>query len=100
MTRHFPTHTRLMPAMAFFGVGVIVSAPAMSDSNRVISVEEHWELHLAQPDVGSSAPQTTMVMSPTGDLNDNHFLFTLNHSSAPNTNREACRCSCGTAKNS
>jgi hypothetical protein len=46
-------------------------------------VEEHWELKLGQPDADRSAPQTTMVMSPTDSLDGVHFLFTLNHANAP-----------------
>jgi hypothetical protein len=46
-------------------------------------VEEHWELQLGQPDADRSAPQTTMVMSPTDGLDGVHFLFTLNHANAP-----------------
>jgi hypothetical protein len=46
-------------------------------------VEEHWELQLGQPDADLSAPQTTMVISPDGDLDGVHFLFTLNHATIP-----------------
>jgi hypothetical protein len=62
---------------------VSVGVPVLAESSRVVSVEEHWELQVAEPDLGRSAPQTTMVMSPTGDLTSKHFLFTLNHWSAP-----------------
>jgi hypothetical protein len=61
-----------------------LAVPALAESSRVISVEEHWELQVAEPDSGVSAPQTTMVMSPTGDVSGAHFLFTLNHQTAPN----------------
>jgi hypothetical protein len=66
------------------GPSVVMVAPAAAQSNRVIAIEEHWELHLGQPDADRSAPQTTMVMSPTGDLTGHHFLFTLNHLTVPN----------------
>jgi len=49
----------------------------------VISVEEHWELQVGEPDTERSAPQVTMVMSPNGDVESLHFLFTLNHSDVP-----------------
>jgi hypothetical protein len=49
----------------------------------VISVEEHWELKISQPESDRSAPQATMVMSPTAGLDGVHFLVELNHSSAP-----------------
>jgi hypothetical protein len=57
---------------------------AWADSPRVVRVEEHWELQVAQPDSGLSAPQTTMVMSPTDNIDGVHFLVTLNHSTVPN----------------
>jgi hypothetical protein len=59
------------------------AAPAWGQSTRVVSIEEHWELQLGQPDVDTSAPQTTMVVSPNGSVEGVHFLFTLNHVSAP-----------------
>ena len=59
------------------------SAPVFGQSPRVVSVEEHWELSLAQPDPDRSAPQITMVFSPDGDVNGEHFLFTLNHGTVP-----------------
>lgn len=65
------------------GIAWLVSTPVWADPPRVVSVEEHWELHVSQPDPDRSAPQTTMVMSPTDDLDGNYFLFTLNHSTVP-----------------
>jgi hypothetical protein len=61
---------------------VFAAAPASGQSD-VVLVEEHWELRLGQPDADLSAPQTTMVMSPTDNLDGVHFLFTLNHASVP-----------------
>lgn len=83
MTRNMKTFLRVGLAVLLGGAGVVASAPARAESSKVISVEEHWELQLAQPDGENSAPQTTMVMSPTGDISGTHFLFTLNHSTAP-----------------
>lgn len=70
-------------AVAFLGLSALAAVPALAQSSRVVSVEEHWELRLGQPDSDRSAPQTTMVMSPTGNVEDVHFLFTLNHSTVP-----------------
>jgi hypothetical protein len=72
-------------ASAFFACLIVpaFASPTRADSPRVISVEEHWELRLAEPDPDRSAPQTTMVMSPTGDVSALHFLFTLNHNTVP-----------------
>jgi hypothetical protein len=49
----------------------------------VVSVEEHWELQVGGPDIGRSAPQVGMVMSPTADLEGDFFVMTLNHWSSP-----------------
>jgi hypothetical protein len=50
---------------------------------EIVSIEEHWELSLGQPDAASSSPQVSMVMSPTGHLDGSYFVFTLNHHSDP-----------------
>jgi hypothetical protein len=63
-------------------VVLFAAAPAWGQSD-IVMIEEHWELRLGQPDADRSAPQTTMVMSPSGDLDGVHFLFTLNHANAP-----------------
>jgi hypothetical protein len=61
----------------------LFAAPLQAETPRVVRLEEHWELKLAQPDRDRSAPQTTMVMSPNGSLEGTHFFFTLNHCSVP-----------------
>ena len=82
MTRRVKCLLRTVSAALCAG-SVGVGVPVLAESSRVVSVEEHWELQVAEPDLGRSAPQTTMVMSPTNDLSGKHFLFTLNHWSAP-----------------
>lgn len=49
----------------------------------VLLIEEHWELRVGGPDTARSAPQVTMTMSPTGDVENDFFLVTLNHWSYP-----------------
>ena len=49
----------------------------------IVAIEEHWELTVGEPDVSSSGPQICMMMSPTGGLDGNYFMFTLNHRSHP-----------------
>jgi hypothetical protein len=83
MTSQSKTFLRLGLAVLLGGVAVGAGASLRAESSRVISVEEHWELQLSQPDSELSAPQVTMVMSPTNDVSGNHFLFTLNHSTVP-----------------
>jgi hypothetical protein len=50
---------------------------------EIVAIEEHWELSVGQPDAASSSPQVSMVMSPTGNLDATHFIFTLNHHTDP-----------------
>lgn len=66
----------------------IVSLPGASSAqdpsaNDVVSIEEHWELHVGGPEVSRSAPQVTMVMSPVHHLNGLYYLITINHWSYP-----------------
>jgi len=75
MTQTVSSILRLVTAAATFGA-FFVTSTALAESNRVVSIEEHWELQLAQPDTDRSAPQTTMVMSPNGSVDGAHFLFT------------------------
>ncbi len=82
MSQNVSSILRLVTGAATIGA-FFVATTALAESNRVISVEEHWELQLAQPDVDRSAPQTTMVMSPNGNVDGAHFLFTLNHATVP-----------------
>jgi len=49
----------------------------------IVAIEEHWELSVGEPDASSSAPQVSMVMSHTGNLDGNYFVFTLNHRTDP-----------------
>jgi hypothetical protein len=85
MRRHLRSLLRTGFAMFVLGASLTAARPALAQStNHVISIEEHWELQVSSPDSDRSAPQTTMVMSPTGDLSGVHFLFTLNHSTVPN----------------
>jgi hypothetical protein len=67
---------------AIFGVSAIC-APAFGQTTQVVSIEEHWELQISEPDPERSAPQITMVMSPTANLAGTHFLVTLNHATEP-----------------
>jgi hypothetical protein len=69
-------------ALLAFSLLSFAAEPSYAQSN-VVQVEEHWELRISQPETDRSAPQTTMVMSPTDNLVGAYFLFTLNHVTAP-----------------
>ena len=49
----------------------------------IVAIEEHWEVEVGEPDAESSGPQVCMVMSPTGTLDGDYFVFTINHHSDP-----------------
>jgi hypothetical protein len=83
MTQIYRQILLLMRHAAVCVVGLAIATQAWADPPRVVSVEEHWELRLGEPDPDRSAPQTTMVQSPDGDLDDVHFIFTVNHVTAP-----------------
>jgi hypothetical protein len=83
MTSHLRLLGNLGGKAFFCGLAFLITASVWADAPRVVSVEEHWELQISQPDPNSSAPQTTMVMSPSGDVGGAYFLFTLNHSNVP-----------------
>lgn len=62
-------------------VGIASSSAMAAD---VILVEEHWELTVGGPEVDKSSPQISLVMSPTPNLEDEYFVFTINHATFPN----------------
>jgi hypothetical protein len=72
-----------LPSIVAGSIVLWSAAPALADSPKVIQIEEQWELVVGEPDTGLSAPQATMVMSPTGNLDSTYFLFTLNCRNLP-----------------
>ena len=60
-----------------------LTTPVLGNDTDVIQIEEHWQLNVGGPDVGRTAPQVTMIMSPTNTLDGAFFCFTLNHWSYP-----------------
>ena len=57
--------------------------PSAAWAEDVVSIEEHWELRVGGPVPNRSAPQVSMTMSPTSDLECHYFVFTVNHWSLP-----------------
>jgi hypothetical protein len=81
-SKHFGTPRRgAWQATLCFAVALI-AAPAWGQTH-VVMVEEHWELQIGDPDPVTSAPQASMVMSPTADSEGVFFMFTLNHQNSP-----------------
>lgn len=54
-----------------------------ADEPDVLMIEEHWELRVGGADAYRSAPQVSMVMSPTASLGGQFFVVTVNHGSFP-----------------
>ena len=82
MVRHSLRAAHL-PSM-FFGLApLLFFACSTASAADVVLIEEHWELHVGGPDAARSAPQVTMVLSPTDNVEDDFFIVTLNHWSYP-----------------
>jgi hypothetical protein len=64
-------------------LAIVAWAAGSSYAIDIVTIEEHWELSVGEPDAASSSPQVCMVMSPTGNLDGLYFVFTLNHHSLP-----------------
>jgi hypothetical protein len=64
------------------GLAFLLAGQAAAQS-EILEIEEHWELVIGEPDVPVSAPQATMVMSPSGDLEGQYFLFAINYRNLP-----------------
>ena len=60
-----------------------VAVSQETTSSDVVYIEEHWELSVGGPEIDRCAPQVSLVMSPTGDMEGLHFVFLLNHSTSP-----------------
>jgi len=65
-------------------IALLAFAGSNAQAADVVLIEEHWELHVGGPDTARSAPQVTMAMSPTDDVEGDFFILTLNHWSYPN----------------
>jgi hypothetical protein len=66
-------------------IGIVFGGPSQAGAEdpKIVSIEEHWELAVGEPDPQLSAPQATMVMSPHDNLDGQYFIFTINHRSVP-----------------
>jgi hypothetical protein len=73
--------------LVYFGCALLGATSFLPSSayaaEDVVYIEEHWELTVGGPEVERCAPQVSLVMSPTGDMDGLHFIFLLNHSTFP-----------------
>ncbi|MEQ8848845.1 hypothetical protein [Botrimarina sp.] len=61
----------------------LLATAASAHGADVVEIIEHWSLSVGGPETNISAPQVTMVMSPTGDTETDYFIVALNHWSSP-----------------
>ncbi len=66
--------------MALVNLAGVVKA---QDQTPVMRVEEDWELVVAEPDLETTAPQVTCVVSPTDGLDGYYASIELNHQTQP-----------------
>lgn len=71
------------PIVGTLAVCLVVAATNRTIAEDVVHIEEHWELTVGGPEIDRCAPQVSLVMSPTGDMDGNYFVFLLNHSTSP-----------------
>lgn len=81
-------HSKLQSTLLILQVGcwgavVGQAVPVLGSDSDVVQIEEHWQLNVGGPELGRTAPQVTMIMSPTSSVEDDFFSFTLNHWSYP-----------------
>lgn len=62
----------------------LLAVACTARASDVVEIIEHWELSVGGPETAISAPQVTMVMSPTGHTDGDYFVVTLNHWTSPN----------------
>jgi hypothetical protein len=78
----FEHAVRISTPLMLLGFVAAATTPVLAAD--VVSVEEHWSLTVGGPEVEKSCPQISLVMSPTGNLDDDYFVFNLNHATFPN----------------
>lgn len=64
-------------------VGLCLVSQVWSADNRIIRVEEEWELVIGTPDLASNSPQVVCAMTPFAQLDSLYMTFEINHRSDP-----------------
>ncbi len=62
---------------------IVIQSPAFAQYLPVTRIEEDWELVLGVPSPAQDSPQISTWMSPTGNLEDEHFAADFNHAQRP-----------------
>ena len=61
----------------------LVASPAAADDLPIVRVEEDWRVEVGTPAPEDHAPQIVTVLSPVGNLEREHSVFELNHTTYP-----------------
>ncbi len=61
----------------------LAASPAAADDLPIIRVEEDWRVEVGTPAPEDHAPQIVTVLSPVGNLEREHSVFELNHTTYP-----------------
>ena len=60
-----------------------VASPAAADDLPIVRVEEDWRVEVGTPAPEDHAPQIVTVLSPVGNLEREHSVFEMNHTTYP-----------------
>ena len=75
---------RRLVFVAVFGLFCLaITSTCHASGPQVVSVEEEWVLTVGAPELSANCPQVSMVISSYADLDDDYFIFVLNHRSHP-----------------
>lgn len=61
----------------------LAASSAAADDAPIVRVEEDWRVEVGTPAPEDHAPQIVTVLSPVGDLEREHSVFELNHTTYP-----------------
>jgi hypothetical protein len=62
---------------------ISVGVNCYAQDQQIVRVEEDWRMVVGDPDPENVAPQVTLVISPSGDVNSLFAAFTMNHRGMP-----------------
>lgn len=74
---------RFLFVFAFALLCLAITAICEASDPYVVSVEEEWSLQVGEPNLTANAPQVSMVISSFAALEDDYFMFVLNHRTHP-----------------
>lgn len=64
-------------------VTYLTASTVIADDLPIIKVEEDWRVEVGTPALEDHAPQIVTVLSPVGNLEKEHAVFELNHTTYP-----------------